>query len=98
MAVIVRGVLIQDCARVPRPGDEQPVGDLGPGCAYAALGINVSPADCVVTAQSTWKKSHANMVDAWVRRNCRHVDRERSGAGGILSRFSTLRTVGAPTR
>ena len=30
---------------------------------------------------ATWKKSHASMVDDWVRRNCRHVDPERFGAG-----------------
>ena len=40
-----------------------------------------------VTAQSTWKKSHASLVEAWVRRNCRHVDRARSGAGGMRSRW-----------
>ena len=51
-----------------------------------------------VTAQSTWKKSHASIVAAWVRRNCRQVDRARCGAGGIRSRFSTRRTVEAPTR
>jgi len=51
-----------------------------------------------VTAQSTWKKSHASIVDAWMRRNCRHVDLVRCGAGGIRSRFSTRRTVEAPTR
>jgi hypothetical protein len=28
---------------------------------------------CTVTAQSTWKKSVASIVDAWARRNCRHV-------------------------
>jgi len=50
-----------------------------------------------VTAQSTWKKSHASIVDAWMRRNCRHVDLVRCGAGGIRSRFSTRRTVEAPT-
>jgi hypothetical protein len=27
-----------------------------------------------VTAQSTWKKSHAIMVEAWVRRNCRQEE------------------------
>jgi len=43
MAVIVRDILIQDRAQVPRPGDEQPVGDLGPGCAHPALGISVRP-------------------------------------------------------
>ena len=33
-----------------------------------------------------------------MRRNCRHVERLRCGAGGIRSRFSTRRTVEAPTR
>ena len=51
-----------------------------------------------VTAQSTVKKSHASIVAAWVRRNCRQVVRLRWGAGGIRSRFSTRRTVEAPTR
>ncbi len=51
-----------------------------------------------VTAQSTWKKSHASIVEAWVRRNCRQMVRLRCGAGGIHSRFSTRRTVEAPTR
>jgi hypothetical protein len=37
---------------------------------------------CRVTAQSTWKKSVASIVDAWVCRNFRHVMSERrSGAG-----------------
>ncbi len=31
-------------------------------------------------------------------RNCRQVDRERCGAGGMRSCFSTRRTVEAPTR
>ena len=47
---------------------------------------------------ATWKKSHAGIVDVWMRRNCRQVDRVRCGAGGIRSRFSTRRTVDAPTR
>jgi hypothetical protein len=51
-----------------------------------------------VTAQSTWKKSHASIVAAWVRRNCRQVVRLRWGAGGIRSRLRTRRTVEAPTR
>jgi len=46
-----------------------------------------------VTAQSTWKKSHASIVAAWVRRNCRQVVRLRWGAGGIRGRFSTRRMV-----
>jgi hypothetical protein len=29
MVVVVRGVLIQDRAQVPWPGDQHPVGDLG---------------------------------------------------------------------
>jgi hypothetical protein len=52
-----------------------------------------------VTAQSTWKKSHANIVDACVRRNCRRLRSvSRIGAGGIRSRLSTRRIVEAPTR
>ena len=39
---------------------------------------------CRVTAQSTWKKSVASIVDAWVCRNCRHVvPVRRCGAGGF---------------
>ena len=54
---------------------------------------------CRVTAQSTWKKSVAGMVDACVRRNVRHVVSEpRSGAGGIFSGLRTRRIVDAPTR
>src|SRR5437868_137555 len=54
---------------------------------------------CRVTAQSTWKKSVASIVDAWVRRNFRHVMSERrSGAGGVFSALRTLRIVDAPTR
>jgi hypothetical protein len=37
------------------------------------------------------------MVEACVLRNCRHMNRSRCGAGGIRSRFSTHRTVEAPT-
>jgi hypothetical protein len=37
-----------------------------------------------VTAQPTWKKSQASVVDAWVHRNCRHVESVcHRGAGGI---------------
>jgi hypothetical protein len=54
---------------------------------------------CRVTAQSTWKKSVASIVDACVCRNVRHVVSEpRSGAGGIFSAFRTRRIVDAPTR
>jgi hypothetical protein len=51
-----------------------------------------------VTAQSTWKKSHASIVEACERRNCRYVARLRCGAGGVRSRFTTRRTFEAPTR
>ena len=51
-----------------------------------------------VTAQSTWKKSQASMVEACVRRNCRQAERLRCGAGGSHSRFSSRGTVEAPTR
>jgi hypothetical protein len=45
MLAVVRGVLVQDSAKVPWPGDQDPVGDLGPGCAHPAFGIGVrSPA------------------------------------------------------
>ncbi len=54
---------------------------------------------CRVTAQSTWKKSAASIVDACVCRNFRHVVSERrSGAGGIFSALGTRRIVDAPTR
>lgn len=51
-----------------------------------------------MTAQSTVKKSHASIVAAWVGTNCRQVELEHCGGGGIRSRFSTRRTVDAPTR
>ncbi len=52
-----------------------------------------------VTAQSTWKKSQANMLVAWARRNRRHdMSVSRWGAGGIRRRLSTRRTVEAATR
>jgi hypothetical protein len=52
-----------------------------------------------VTAQSTWKKSAASMVVAWVCRNCRQVVSVcRLGAGGILSALRTWRIVEALTR
>src|SRR5215472_18005727 len=51
-----------------------------------------------VTAQSTWKKSHGSVVDAWARRNCRQLERLRCGAGGMRSRFSTRHMVEAATR
>src|SRR5580692_11684103 len=40
MVVVVRDVLGQDRAQVPRPGDQHPVGELGPGGPYPALGIS----------------------------------------------------------
>ena len=52
-----------------------------------------------VTAQSTWKKSVASIVAAWVRRNFRHVVSVcRCGAGGIFSALKTRRIVEALTR
>jgi hypothetical protein len=52
-----------------------------------------------VTAQSTWKKSQASIVDAGVRRNCRQVvSVSLIGAGGIRNRCRTRRIVDAPTR
>jgi len=45
MAVIVRGVLILDCAQVPRPGDEQPVG--AENLCHQAIFMNHAP--CAVT-------------------------------------------------
>jgi hypothetical protein len=49
-----------------------------------------------VTAQPTWKKSHAIIVAAGERNHCRHVMWPRGGASGIRSRFSTPGTVEAP--
>jgi hypothetical protein len=43
MLVIVPGVLVQDRPQVPRPGDQHPVGDLGPDGADPSLGIAVAP-------------------------------------------------------
>jgi hypothetical protein len=52
-----------------------------------------------VTAQSTWKKPTASMVEAWALRNPRHdVSVDRSGAGGIRRSLRILRMVDAPTR
>ena len=52
-----------------------------------------------VTAQSTWKKSAASIVDAWVCRNFRYVVSVcRSGAGGIFRALRTRRMVDASTR
>jgi hypothetical protein len=56
--------------------------------------IDAAQGNCAVDVE----ESHASMVDASVRRNCRQVDRVRCVAGGIRSRFSTRRTVDAPTR
>src|SRR3954447_16882273 len=43
---------------------------------------------CSVRAQSTWKKSQASMVDAWVVRNRRQVVwSRRTGAGGNAQSF-----------
>jgi hypothetical protein len=44
------------------------------------------------------EEGRASTAEAWVRRNCRQVDRLRCGAGGIRSRLSTRRTVEAPIR
>ncbi len=34
MPVVVRGILVQDRPEMPWPGDQHPIGDLGPDCAY----------------------------------------------------------------
>jgi hypothetical protein len=50
-----------------------------------------------VTAQSTWKKSTASLVDAFVRRNWRHVvSLCLAAAGGIPDCVRTRRIVDAP--
>jgi hypothetical protein len=41
MPVVMGGVLIQDRAQVPRPGDQHPVGDLSPDSADPPLGKGV---------------------------------------------------------
>jgi hypothetical protein len=52
-----------------------------------------------VTAQSTWKKSVASMVDAWACRKCRQVvSVYRFDAGGIFRALRTRRIVEAPIR
>jgi hypothetical protein len=52
-----------------------------------------------VTAQSTWKKSTASMVEDCARRTCRHVvSVDRDGAGGIRRSWRIVRIVDAPTR
>ena len=43
MLVIVRDVLLQHRPQVPWPGDQHPVGDLGPGGEYEPFGIGVAP-------------------------------------------------------
>ena len=54
---------------------------------------------CSVSAQSTWKKSAASVVAAWVCRNCRQVVSVcRFGAGGMRSALRTRRIVEALTR
>ena len=51
------------------------------------------------SAQSTWKKSTASMLVAWVCRNCRQlVSVCRTGAGGMRWRCRIRRIVEAPTR
>jgi hypothetical protein len=51
MLAIVRDVLVQDRAQMPCPGDQHPVGDLGPGGAHPALGIGVRP-------RAAWRDLH----------------------------------------
>ena len=49
--------------------------------------------------ESTWKKSTASMLAAWVRRNCRQLlSVRRDGAGGMRWRLRIRRIVEAPTR
>ena len=43
MAIVMRDVLVQNRPEVPRPGDQHPVGDLGPDGAHPALGISIGP-------------------------------------------------------
>jgi hypothetical protein len=43
MLVVTHGVVVQDRVQVPWPGDQHPIGDLGPGCAHPAFGIGVRP-------------------------------------------------------
>jgi hypothetical protein len=50
-------------------------------------------------AQSTWKKSQASVVAAWVRRKRRQVVwSRRTGAGGTWRRVRMRRMVAALTR
>ena len=52
-----------------------------------------------VTAQSTWKKSVASIVDAWACRNVRQLAPVcRFGADGIFRALRTRRIVDALTR
>ena len=41
MPVVMGYILVQDRLQVPWPGDQHPLGDLGPGCAYPVLGVSV---------------------------------------------------------
>lgn len=36
----MRDVLVRDRVQIPRPGDQHPVGDLGPGCAHPCAAPN----------------------------------------------------------
>src|SRR5690349_9967562 len=51
MLVVVRDILIQDGPEVPWPGDQHPVGDLGPDGAHPAFGIGVRP-------RALWRDLH----------------------------------------
>jgi hypothetical protein len=54
----------------------------------------LNPSRRRITAQSTWKKSTASRLVAWVRRNCRQlVSVCCDGVGGMLWRFRIRRIV-----
>jgi hypothetical protein len=80
------------CGR--EPGDAQKV-----HLPHVVLKANATYRRRRVTAQSTWKKSTASMLVAWVRRNCRLVvSVYRTDAGGMRWRVRIRRIVEAPTR
>jgi hypothetical protein len=49
MVVIVRGIAIQDDTQMPWPGDQHPVGDLGPGLFAPSAPHMRSPSGCALT-------------------------------------------------
>jgi hypothetical protein len=100
MVVIVRGVLLQDCAQVPRSGDQHPVGDLGPDRPHPALGISVRfrAAGGIFTTSILAPASTASnpSVNCPARSRIRNRNRPARSPRSI-SRFRACCTVQAPS-